>query len=207
MYKLRRPCPFTSRPLAGDDTMGTTDGRTWKDGPISPHNNRPEGATYVQAAWPYYQKQEAMKIENDAQDWCQAEDFDRGFLSKEDKEDNPYDHKFDKEASMHMLNEDLREHLAHLPQVPEKPWPGMTYKTLVVDKTIVASRLLHLQNRGVILCTVDFNPSKDYFQDWSFSVVGQRMQIEIEQIKVLSRSTFLIVMSNHEEQKSILLEP
>lgn len=53
--------------------------------------------------------------------------------------------------------------LAHLPKIPTEVKKGMRSKTLVVDKDIIA-RLVHLQWRGVILYTIDFNPFQDAFE-------------------------------------------
>lgn len=116
-------------------------------------------------------------------------------------------HNLDEEAGRHMSGKDLWDQLAHLPKVPEKPSPGMRVETLVVHKVIVAGRLMHLQGRGLIIYMVDFNPLRDFFQDWALDLLGRRMQINIEQIKVLTRCTFMIVVSSHEEQKAILMEP
>lgn len=48
---------------------------------------------------------------------------------------------------------------------------------------------------------------RDFFEAWVFDVLGQRMRIDVEQIKVLSRYTFLVVVSKLEDQRAILLEP
>lgn len=79
-------------------------------------------------------------------------------------------------------------------------------ETLIVDRNIIASRIMHLQQQGIILYTVDVNPTRDYFQDWAYDVIGAQMRIGIEKIKVLAQFAFLIVVTNHEEQKKILME-
>lgn len=79
-----------------------------------------------------------------------------------------------------MSDEDLRENLAHLPKVPEKPSPGMRAETLVIDKVLIASRLMHLQRCGLILYTFDFNPSRDFFQEWALDCIGSCVNIQIE---------------------------
>lgn len=83
----------------------------------------------------------------------------------------------------------------------------MRVESLVIDKVVVASRLMNLHSRGIIMYTVDFNPLRDFFQEWAMDVLGRRMNIRIEQIKVLARYAFMIVVSTHEEQKLILMEP
>lgn len=91
------------------------------------------------------------------QEWTGDGDDSNGSYTEEEEDENPYDYNLDKEAGAHVSHEDLREQLAHLPKVPDKPTSGMRSATIVVDKNIVASRILHLQNRGVIMFTVDFN--------------------------------------------------
>lgn len=85
-----------------------------------------------------------------------------------------------------MSHEDLRELLAQLPKAPEQPQPGRRTETLVVDKKVIASRLIHLQQRGLILYTVEFNPSRDVFKDWVYREISEKLRIRIEQIKVVT---------------------
>lgn len=77
----------------------------------------------------------------------------------------------------------------------------------MVEQNVVASQVVHLQNRGIIMYMVDFYPSRDQFEEWIHEVIGRRMRIAIEQIKVLAKYTFLLVVSKPEEQHAILLKP
>lgn len=47
----------------------------------------------------------------------------------------------------------------------------------------------------------DFNPSHDHFEHWVYTMIGEDMNIQIEQIKVITRFTFLVVISNWVDQK------
>lgn len=74
--------------------------------------------------------------------------------SEEEEEENesPYAKNLDVEAGQHISREDSQPQLAHLPQAPEKPTTGMRSETLIiVDRNIIASRIIHLQQLGIIL--------------------------------------------------------
>lgn len=107
-----------------------------------------------------------------------------------DEEDNPYDHNLDIKVGEHMSHEDLKTTLANLPKTPKAPKASMHPKTLVVDKNVIASRLMHLQKRGVILYTVNFNLSRDHFENWAYMQIGENLNIKIKYIKVITRFTF-----------------
>lgn len=85
-----------------------------------------------------------------------------GYESEE--ETNPYKQNLDVDAGAHVLHEDLISSLVHLPKVLDKVKPSMRIETLVVDKNVVVGYLVHLQKRGIILYTVDFNLSRDAFE-------------------------------------------
>lgn len=117
--------------------------------------------SYASIARPRFQRE--SKDEEGSEDQSNE---DGDYPYDEDKEPkNPYDYNLDIEVGMHISHDDLKDSLAQLPKALEKPRPGMRAETLVVDKNIIASRLVHLQIRGVILYTVDFNPSCDVFED------------------------------------------
>lgn len=97
----------------------------------------------------------------------------------EDKEENPYDHNLDLEVGAYVLHKDLVASLAHLPWALEKPMMEMRTEMLVVDKNIIAIRLVHLQQCGVILCMVDFNPSRDGFEEWVYREIGENLKVKI----------------------------
>lgn len=84
--------------------------------------------------------------------------------------------------------------------------PCMRSKTLIVGKDIVANMLVHLQIKGVILYTIDFNPSQDAFENQVYMELDEKLQIKIKQIKVVTQFTFLVVVSKHEDKKRILME-
>lgn len=86
--------------------------------------------------------------------------------AEENEEQNeiPYAHSLDVEAGQYVTSQDLQAQLAHLPLAPKKPSAGMRSETLIVDRNIIASRILHLQQRGIILYTVDFNPTTGLLQ-------------------------------------------
>lgn len=109
---------------------------------------------------------------------------------EQEEEENPYNYNLDVEAGPHMLHKDLKETLAHLPKVLDSIKPGMCVESLVVDKGIIASRLVHLQKRGIILYMVDFNPSCDTFEIWVYREIGEKLMIKIKQIKAITHFTF-----------------
>lgn len=127
--------------------------------------------------------------------------------TEEEELENPYDYNLDIDAGAHVSDEDLKAQLLHLPRCPPSPSGGMRVETLTVDRNVIASHMAHLQNKGIIMYTVDFNHSRDQFEEWVHEVIRRRMRIAIEQIKVLARYTFLVVGSKPEDQRAILLEP
>lgn len=129
-------------------------------------------------------------------------------LEEEEMEepDNPYDHNLDVDAGAHISDEDLKDQLKHLPQTPAEPTLGMHSETLVVDRNIVASRLVHLQNRGIIMYTVDFYPYWNQFQEWVQRWQDIRWELPLSKLKSWP-VTFLIVVSKPAKQRAILLEP
>lgn len=82
-----------------------------------------------------------------------------GWESNEE-EFNPYNCHFDVAVGAHVSHEDLKISFAHLPQVPEMTKLGMRLETLMVDKDVVARRLVHLQKQGIFLYKVDLTPHK-----------------------------------------------
>lgn len=76
----------------------------------------------------------------------------------------------------------------------------------MVDKDIIVGRLVHLQKHGIILYTVDFNLSRDMFENWVYREIGEKLQIKIEQIKVIMQFMFLVVVIRPEDQKRLLME-
>lgn len=142
--------------------------------------------------------------DSDKEDEDQESDQEEWELDEDDF--NPYDCNFDVEAGAHVSHEDLVSSFAHPPKVPETTKPGMRSESLIVDKDVVAGRLVHLQKRRIILYTVNFNPSRDAFKIWVYRELGEKLQIKIEQIKVVTRFTFLVVVSKSEDQKRILME-
>lgn len=109
--------------------------------------------SYAAAARPGFERDSDQDAEDD-----EAVEDDEDEILEQEEEENPYDRNLDFEAGAHMSHKDLKVTLAHLPKVPESVKPGMRVEFLDVDKEIIASRLFHLQKRGVILYTVDFNP-------------------------------------------------
>lgn len=121
---------------------------------------------------------------------------------EEEETDSPYDYNLDLDAGAHVSDEDLKAQLNHLPRCPTTPTPGMRAETLTVNQNAIASRVLHLQNRGVIMYTVDFYHSRDQFEEWVHDTIGRRMRIAVEQIKVLAKYTFLVVVSKPEARRT-----
>lgn len=156
--------------------------------------------TYAKVARSSFQRTE---------DWEDNENADseqEGDNSYSKEGDNPYNHNLDIEVGEHMSHEDLKSTLANLPKAPKKPKLGMRTETLVVDKKVITNCLMHLQQRGVILYTIDFNPSRDLFESQAYTQIGEKLNIKIEQIRVITRFTFLIVVFDKADQKKLLIE-
>lgn len=74
--------------------------------------------------------------------------------SEEEELTNPYDYNLDVDAGQHVSSENPKAQLPHLRSPPATTIEGMRATTLVVDINLIASKLLHLQSRGVIMYTV-----------------------------------------------------
>lgn len=128
-------------------------------------------------------------------------DKDDNQYDEEEDDKNPYDHNLDVDVGAHVSHDNLKASLTHLPKVHEKPRTRMRVESMVVNKNIISSRLIHLQQRGVILYTVDFNPSRDGFKEWVYTKIEENLKISIEQIKVVTWYTFLVVVNKPMDQK------
>lgn len=122
-----------------------------------------------------FQREDERGFDNENEN--DEEDMDNWEL---EEEENQYDHNLDINARAHMSHEDRKSSLAHLPKVPKHTKPGMCAKKLVVDKNVIGSWLLELQERGVILYTIDFNPSTNAFEIWAYTKSGGNLCIKIE---------------------------
>lgn len=105
----------------------------------------PKPTSYVVAARPGFQQYNDKEDEEDDQNGYDTND-EREQEDWHDDEDefNPYDKNLDIDVSAHVSHEDLTSSLVHLPKIPKEVKKGMRSETLVVDKDMIASRLIHL---------------------------------------------------------------
>ncbi|CAM6111896.1 unnamed protein product [Calypogeia fissa] len=123
------------------------------------------------------------------------------------KAPSPYeDDMLNPNEGAHITDGELRTALDHLPAPSEKPSDGMRSVHFVGNAAAVRNRMHHLQQRGIVLYTVDFNPSRDQFEAWVDDAIVCNMEIKVEQVKVIARFTFLLVVSTAEERDQILTD-
>lgn len=139
--------------------------------------------SYTVAAQLGYQRENDQEEEIESKEENNEEQ--EGWESDEE-EFNPYDKNLDIEVGAHVSHEDLKHSFAHLPQVLKTTKLGMRAEIMVIDKDVIAKRLVHLQKRGIILYTIDFNPLRDAFENQVYREIGKKIQIKIEQIKVIT---------------------
>lgn len=65
----------------------------------------------------------------------------------EEETKNPCKDNLDMESGAHVSHEDLKEKLLHLTRISEEPTPGMRAETQVMDRNVIASRMVQLPNR------------------------------------------------------------
>lgn len=83
----------------------------------------------------------------------------------------------------------LRTALGHLPPPPVTSL-GKQVSTLTIDRDVFARRIACLKDRGVIINTVDFNPSREMMLEWITTNFIQSLGIEVMQLKVLAKFFF-----------------
>ncbi|KAL3687200.1 hypothetical protein R1sor_013509 [Riccia sorocarpa] len=76
--------------------------------------------------------------------------------------------------------------------------------SLHVGAQIFKSRLCHLQNYVFVVWTLDFSPTRDCVVEWARTQLWQKQGIQVEQVRLLSRSYFLIVTGSQEQQQKAL---
>lgn len=86
--------------------------------------------------------------------------------------ENPYYANLDAKASEYMVEDTISLHaLQHFLTPPIEAPIGKRVSRLQVKRNLVAIRLIRLQDRGIIIYTVEFNPSWDYFRAWVQDVI------------------------------------
>lgn len=63
-----------------------------------------------------------------------------------------------------------------------------------------------LQERGLIINMVDFNPSREMMLEWVMANCTQDLKVEVTQLKVLARFVFLLVLEKAGDRAKILRE-
>lgn len=51
---------------------------------------------------------------------------------------------------------------------------------------------------------LEYNPSKDIMDNWVDSKLVRELLVTIEQVKVVSHFTYLVVLESHEDQRKVL---
>lgn len=77
---------------------------------------------------------------------------------------------------------------------------------LCISRNVFASRVARLQERGLIVNIVDFNPSRDNMLEWVTANFIQDLGIKITKLKVLAKFVFLIVLEKGSDRDKILKE-
>lgn len=117
---------------------------------------------------------------------------------------NPYLENMDLEACKEVSTEDLRKTFAGIPEPPMDLPEGLCVRTFKMNRDLVVGRVAHLQKRGLIVYLPEYNPSRDVLDNWVDSKLVRDLQVTIEQVKVISRLTYLVVLGSHEDQRKTL---
>lgn len=110
----------------------------------------------------------------------------------------------DLEASKEVTDESLqltfKGLLAPLVEVLE----SQCIRTFKANKTLIASKVAHLQQKGIIIYLLEYNPARDVIDNWVDTKLVRDLRVTIKQVKVIARFTYLAVLESHEDQQKVL---
>ncbi|CAM6083059.1 unnamed protein product [Calypogeia fissa] len=112
----------------------------------------------------------------------------------------------DLEAGKNVTNEELKRDLKHLQPPPEDYTSEAESQECILDRNVIASRLLQLKQNAVVIYTADLTPPRDVMHEWVANSFGRKLGLGIEQVKTLSRHTFLVVLENNNAQQKLLAD-
>lgn len=92
--------------------------------------------------------------------------------------------------------------MGHLAVPPEADLDKQV-SVLTISREVFAGRVALLKDRGFIINTVDFDPSRDDMLAWITRNFIQGLGIEVTQLKVLAKFIFLIVLEKVEDRKKV----
>lgn len=81
---------------------------------------------------------------------------------------------------------------------------GCQVSRLTLIRDVFAGWVAHLQERGLTINTVDFNPSRDMMLEWVTTNFMQDLGVEVMQLKVLTKFMFLLVLEKASDREKIL---
>lgn len=111
------------------------------------------------------------------------------------------DHKVYLEKGKLLTIEYLRTSMGHLAMPPEAELDKVGM--LTTSWEVFAGRMALLKDRGLIINTVDFDPSRDDMLAWITQNLIQDLGIEVSQLKVLEKFIFLAMLEKAEDRKKI----
>lgn len=77
---------------------------------------------------------------------------------------------------------------------------------LSISRDVFAGKVARLRERGLVINTVDANPSRDVLTEWLTANFVQDLQVEVTHLQVLAKFVFLVVLGSAEGTKKILEE-
>lgn len=103
------------------------------------------------------------------------------------------------------MSEYLRTAFRHILPPPVADL-GEQVGKLRISRDVFAGRVALLQERGLVINTVDSNPSCDVMMDWLTTNFVQDLKVEVTHLQVLEKFVFLVVLEKIEDRKKILKE-
>ncbi|CAM6117306.1 unnamed protein product [Calypogeia fissa] len=115
-----------------------------------------------------------------------------------------YNGHFDVDAGTQLAEDEMRAALAHLKKFRKTVLEGCNVEKLLGDSRVIAGRIAFMKERGVILNTMDLNPSRDSLMQWINQSIIPRLGVNFIQVKVLARSHYLLMMNSSADRLRFL---
>lgn len=104
-----------------------------------------------------------------------------------------------------LTKEYMHKAFGHLLSLPVEDLGEQVSRVMIKWDVFIDSVAL-LQERGLIINIVDFNPSRDVMLEWVTKNFVQDLNIKMTQLKVLAKYVFLLVLGKTEDRLRILEE-
>ena len=116
----------------------------------------------------------------------------------------PYDSGLEGVPATPILPESFSEVLRQLPKPPASAPAGRVIKRFQVNKEHLGIRAKELEQLGIVLFTPGISPERKEMEKWANLELAPLLGVFIQQIRLLSQSTFLLVLDRSQSRQLVL---